>query len=249
MKSKKRATPPREVRTSHQKFEVRRKADGTDTTIVGYASVFPPAQSRFRGWFEQIDPHAFDKCLATDPDVRALFNHDPSWILGRTKAGTLKLSVDSVGLRYEISPSLESTQTRDLLVALERGDVDQSSFGMFVRDDEWEEREDGTIVRTILEADLFDVSPVTFPAYPDATSGLRASLRSCPTDIRCKLKCDDLNDAEGEEENDYRPECDPESDDYDPDADCSGDDDDEEEDDRRRDLLRIRTLFAHRVNA
>jgi uncharacterized protein len=251
---KKKQAPRREVRTSHQPFEIRRNPDGSQT-IVGYASVFAPAfkSQDMGGWVEEIDRHAFDDCLATNPDVRALFNHDQNWVLGRTKSGTLKLSVDSVGLRYEITPNLESTQSNDVLAALKRGDIDQSSFAMVCKEDDWR-IEDGGVIRRVLQADLYDVSPVTYPAYPDATSGLRASLRSCPADIRCRINRDDLNDDDDDSDyEDYRPECDEDSEDYDPDADCPGqddddDDDNEEEDNSRRDSLRIRTLFAHRMN-
>jgi uncharacterized protein len=177
----------RERRSITHKIELRRAADGS-RTIVGYASVFAPAQSEDLGGFrEQIDRHAFDAHLATNPDVRCLWNHDPNHVLGRTTAGTLKLSTDSKGLRYECKlPDTQAAQ--DLATSMERGDIDQSSFGFTCSQDNWQQTPEGEALRTVLAAQLFDVSPVTFPAYTDATAGIRAAIRSMPADLRSKLK-------------------------------------------------------------
>ena len=121
-----------------------RIATGSDgkPEIVGYATKFIPAMSLdLGGWFEQIAPHCFDACLANNPDVRALWNHDPNHVLGRSTANTLRLSVNNTGLLYEIDPP-DTTMARDLLVSLSRGDVTQSSFGFVADDDSW-----GRIVR------------------------------------------------------------------------------------------------------
>lgn len=132
--------------------------------VVGHASVFNSLSEDLGGFREMIAPGAFDDVL--HDDVRALFNHDPNMILARTKSGTLRLSVDEKGLQYRFDAP-DTTAGRDLMVSLERGDIDQSSFGFRVDEDEWEER-DGEIVRTVLKFKrLFDVSPVTIPAYPD----------------------------------------------------------------------------------
>lgn len=154
--------------------ELRVKGDGNGKKIAGYATKFTPSISEDLGFFrEQIDPHAFDECLAANPDVRGLFNHDPNQVLGRTTAGTLRLSTDSVGLMYEIDPPA-TTLANDLMVSMERGDITQSSFGFICIEDTWREGVNGEYIRTVLKAELFDVSPVTFPAYADATSGVRA---------------------------------------------------------------------------
>ena len=108
--------------------------------------------------------------------MRALFNHDPNLILGRTTAGTLKLSVDERGLKYSFTAP-DTTTGRDLMVSLERGDVSQSSFGFIVEEDDWDEDENGMTIRTIKKVGrLLDVSPVTYPAYPDAEVGKRSFL-------------------------------------------------------------------------
>ena len=115
-------------------------------------------------------------------DVRALFNHDANAILARSKngIGSLSLGVDSVGLWYEFEAP-DTQHGRDLMTSLKRGDVDQSSFSFTVGKDgqEWNETRDGDgptiFTRTIKKVSrLYDVSPVTYPAYPDATVALRS---------------------------------------------------------------------------
>ena len=127
------------------------------------------------GFREIIKPGAFDSVL-TD-DVRALFNHDPNFILGRSASGTLQVSLDDRGLKYGIDAT--DTQTiRDLVLApMLRGDISQSSFAFSVaRDgDDWYEDDEGIIIREINQfSRLYDVSPVTYPAYQDADSGVRS---------------------------------------------------------------------------
>lgn len=152
------------------------EVEGEPTKIVGYASVFDSRSELICGSFrEVIKPGAFDDVLSDD--VRALFNHDPNFILGRSSAGTLSLSVDEKGLRYEITAP--TTQTiRDLVLApLARGDINQSSFGFRVaRDGErWYQDEDGVVVREITRfSRLLDVSPVTYPAYQASEAGVRS---------------------------------------------------------------------------
>lgn len=152
------------------------EVEGQPTKIVGYASVFDSRSELIGGSFrEVIKPGAFDDVL--NDDVRALFNHDPNFILGRSTAGTLALSVDDKGLRYEIDAP--QTQTiRDLVVApMQRGDITASSFGFRVaRDGErWYQDEDGVVVREISRfSRLLDVSPVTYPAYQQSEAGVRS---------------------------------------------------------------------------
>ncbi|MBF8694909.1 HK97 family phage prohead protease [Pseudomonas fulva] len=145
--------------------------------ITGYAAVFNQRSDLLAGgsFVEIIAPGAFDDVLAQD--TRALFNHDPTYLLGRTASGTLRLAVDERGLSYEIDTP--NTQTiRDLVVEpLRRGDMSGSSFAMRVAKggDSWHEEKDGLIVRTIYKiAELRDVGPVAFPAYPDSSAAQRS---------------------------------------------------------------------------
>jgi HK97 family phage prohead protease len=154
--------------------------DGAPARISGHASVFydgtPATEYRFGDTVERILPTAFDFAL-TSSDVRALFNHDPSQIIGRSTAGTLLLSKDQRGLAYSILPpdGPVGVHVRD---AIRRGDVTGSSFSFTVskKGQTWTRLDDGTYLREIRSVDqLYDVGPVTFPAYSGSTTGLRSS--------------------------------------------------------------------------
>ena len=167
-----RNNPNAEVRTFDvQDLELR--MDGDKPTVVGYGAVFNSESNDLGGFREYIAPGAFDGRL--EDDVRFLVNHDANLILARTTNGTLRLSVDEKGLRYEAD--LPNTSTaRDLMELLKNGTISQSSFAFTVEDDSWELK-DGMNIRTINRvSQLYDVSSVTYPAYNDATSSV--ALRS-----------------------------------------------------------------------
>jgi HK97 family phage prohead protease len=155
-------------------------------TMGGYAAVFD-SPSEDMGWTEEIDPNAFDNVLSTNPDVRCLFNHRADNLLGRTSAGTLRLSVDARGLSYDCD--LPNTQCgRDVAALMERKDITGSSFGFICARDQWTDNADGTITRRILEFDsLLDVSPVTYPAYTATSSGMRSLPESMPAEFRSRF--------------------------------------------------------------
>jgi HK97 family phage prohead protease len=174
----------REQRIMQSSIELRMEGEGEEEkrTVFGYAAKFN-SESQNLGdanyqFYEVIEPGAFDGVL--NDDVRALFNHEPDNILARSKdgKGTLRLSVDEIGLRYEFEAP-DTQAGRDLMVSLERGDIDQSSFGFSVDKDgqRWEEVRDGDMVivkRSITKfSRLFDVSPVTYPAYLNSEVSLR----------------------------------------------------------------------------
>lgn len=167
--------------------EFRVSNDGDAPKISGYAALFD-SPSLDMGWTEEIDPHAFDSVMASNPDVRALWNHNPDHILGRTTAGTLRLSVDSRGLAYEVDTP-DTQLARDLVTSMRRKDVTGSSFGFVTKRDQWTENSDGTVTRRILEFDsLLDVSPVTYPAYPATSSGVRSLPSSMPAEFRSRFE-------------------------------------------------------------
>ena len=120
-------------------------------------------------------PGCFDRALSERQDVRALINHDPNQVLGRFLAGTMRLSVDQVGLRYEID--LPDTATgRDIATLVERGDVSGSSFSFLDVQTTYVRGEDGCPdCRELRDVNVFDVGPVTFPAYEATTTGLRSA--------------------------------------------------------------------------
>ena len=161
-------------RVEKRLFSIEYRDSGNGRTVAGYAALFNSESEDLGGFYERIAPGAFDGCLVDD--VRCLFNHDPNQLLARTKSGTMRISADERGLRYEFD--LPNTSLgRDLGELLARGDVSQSSFAFTIPDggDVWEKRDDGRAIRTITRvARLYDVSPVTYPAYPDTEVALRS---------------------------------------------------------------------------
>jgi len=147
---------------------------GQTPLIRGHAAVFNMLSEDLGGFREQIAPGAFADAIGTD-DVRALFNHDPNLILGRNLSGTLKMSEDARGLAIEIDPP-DTQYARDLMVSLKRGDINQMSFGFSVRPNgqNWAKDDEGRVVRTLTKLRLFDVSPVTYPAYPQTDAAVRS---------------------------------------------------------------------------
>ncbi|MDQ7019220.1 MAG: HK97 family phage prohead protease [Robiginitomaculum sp.] len=145
--------------------------DGKTGMLVGHAAVFnTPAD--IGGFFrEQIAPGAFTAAIQND-DVRALIDHNSSLVLGRNRAGTLRLAEDERGLRVEIDPP-DTSYAKDLIVSMKRGDITQMSFGFRALKETWDEEQDPPL-RTIVKAELFDVSPVTFPAYAETQISVRA---------------------------------------------------------------------------
>lgn len=191
------ATLERLERRSPGRIEVRASRNGAPM-ICGYAAVYN-ALTTIDDWFgsymEKCGTGCFTKTLADGADVRALYNHDPNFVLGRTKSGTLRLSEDDHGLAYEADPP-DTQWARDLCETMRRGDVDGSSFGFRVIRDKWstivdptnpDPDADGDIdamdCRTLLEVQLFDVSPVAFPAYPQTDSAVRAALSGAGFDL------------------------------------------------------------------
>lgn len=160
-----------EIRAIPAEFRIH-QAENEPTKIIGYAARFNELSEEMWGMREKIAPGAFKEAIGKS-DVRALWNHDPNYVLGRTKNGTLQIREDEQGLFYEVTPP-DAQWARDLVESIKRGDVDQSSFAFTVEAQEWDERSD-PITRTIVKVrELFDVSPVTYPAYPTATSGVRS---------------------------------------------------------------------------
>lgn len=149
------------------------QADGEKAPmIIGYASVFDSLSEDLGGFREIVKPGAFTRTLRDNADVRALVDHDPSRILGRAKAGTLRMQVNAKGLRVEIDPP-DTTAGRDIMASMKRGDVDGMSFAFRTVLDEWR-MEGPVVIRELLDVELFDVSVVAYPAYPATEVGLRS---------------------------------------------------------------------------
>ena len=142
--------------------------DGTKF-IEGYAIRFNELSSDLGGWAERIDPAA----VRIDPDMRAFFDHDSSMVLGRISAGTLQAQVTDDGVFVRAQPP-DTQWANDLLVSMQRGDISQMSFGFFATEDSWDKDADGYPVRTVLGADVFEVSVVALPAYPTTSAHARS---------------------------------------------------------------------------
>ncbi|HEL1697507.1 TPA: HK97 family phage prohead protease [Streptococcus suis] len=162
------------TRSFKSNLAVREQQEGQQEKVIeGYFAVYGSETELWPGAFEEIKIGAFDDTL--DNDIRALINHNTELVLGRNKAGTLILKVDDKGLWARVVINEQDTDALNLYARVQRGDVDQCSFGFNIVEESAEFREDGTVKWTIEKIDLHEVSIVTFPAY-EAT-GVQARKR------------------------------------------------------------------------
>jgi uncharacterized protein len=151
------------------------RVDAESRKVSGYAAVFNKDSENLGGFIERIAPGAFDDVLKDD--AVALLNHDQNLVLARNGV-TMNLSVDSKGLKYEFDAP-DTTAGNDLLENLRLKNISKSSFAFNVKTDKWESRKEAPDLRTIEKMSrLFDVSPVTYPAYPDTTVALRGLAKT-----------------------------------------------------------------------
>lgn len=168
----------------HMVVPLELRQDGEDSrTLVGTAVPWGQLSNVLDfGFREQFRRGTFRESLAEDDPV-ALWNHDPGELLGRTSAGTMRVHEGVKGLRFEIDLP-KTTRGNDVLSLVERGDVNGVSIGFFASDDEWETK-DGQEIRTVKKARLRDISPVTFPAYPQ-TDVAKRSYEAWQSSIRAE---------------------------------------------------------------
>jgi HK97 family phage prohead protease len=155
-------------------LEIRMKMDGEEEKpcIRGYAAVYNSESDLLYGFFrEVIRPGAFDNSIKND--IRALWNHNSAYVLGRSTSGTLNIRSDAKGLYFEVDPP-DTQWAKDLCTSVQRGDINQMSFGFETIQDNWQSLEDGTEMRELLEVNLHEVSVVTFPAYQATSAGMRS---------------------------------------------------------------------------
>ena len=153
-------------------FKTREETETGDLILSGYFIKFDEVTELWPGYFEVIKREGVKKAIQ-NADIRALFNHDDSLVLGRTGNGTVTLGVDEIGLFGDIIINKEDPQAIGAYARVQRGDVVGCSFGFIPIKIDTEERADGSYLDTILELEIFEVSPCTFPAYPQTEIAAR----------------------------------------------------------------------------
>jgi len=169
-----------ERRTITGTVHARAIGDGMPKEIGGIAAVVNSVTDL--GYFEEvITPGAFDYALSREYDIRCLFNHEAELILGRTKADTCNVFVNADGnLEYTWIPDYENPTHMSVVRSIMRGDITQSSFAFTIKEQTWtDSTKYGTMgKRTITMIDeLFDVSPVTYPAYSETEADARSIIK------------------------------------------------------------------------
>lgn len=163
----------RQVRSAASKFETRE--EGNELKIEGYFAVFNSIYQIFDDLSESVAPGAFDDTLGDD--IRALINHDSSLVLGRNTAHTLELRQDGHGLWGSITINPNDQDAMNLYARVQRGDVDQCSFGFDILSEDYDVRDDGSVHWTIKKVRLYEVSVCTFPAYEETNVKARSAQR------------------------------------------------------------------------
>lgn len=164
-----------------------KREEGKPSVIAGYAALFNSRTVIWGMWEESIKPGAFARALKEKHDCRSLFNHDPNWVLGRTKSGTLVLREDEKGLWSETTPP-DTQQARDVVENIRNGNVDQMSFAFVPKETKWTFSDKVGVMDhcEIQDVDLYDISPVTYPAYEDTSVGLRAATEEAYRQARAE---------------------------------------------------------------
>jgi HK97 family phage prohead protease len=157
------------------------RTSGSKLVAEGYAVVYMQPSPIGSAFFEQIAPGAGSASLLTS-DVRACLNHDANMLLGRLSAGTLRLTDDTVGIRYSIDLP-DTTVGRDVAEMLRRRDITGSSFSFRCIKDEWSVMPSGMPLRTITEMTISECGPVTFPAYSATTAALTTRAMQPQPDV------------------------------------------------------------------
>ena len=176
----------KEIRTFDiTNLSTRDDTENNSRIVTGYAAVFNSRTLLWEGLEEVISPGAFSRALSSS-DVRCLFDHDWSKVLGRTKSGTLRLEEDDRGLKFEVELP-NTTVANDLIESMKRGDINQCSFGFIPTEETWDYNTD-PVLRTVNEVELFEVSIVSLPAYQDTEAALARSKQEVQQDIATRKK-------------------------------------------------------------
>lgn len=172
----------KEIRTFDiTNLSTRDDMENNSRIVTGYAAVFNSRTLLWEGLEEMIASGAFSRALSSGADIRCLFDHDWSKVLGRTKSGTLRLEEDDRGLKFEVELP-NTTVANDLIESMNRGDINQCSFGFIPTEETWDYNTD-PVLRTVNEVELFEVSIVSLPAYQDTEATLARSKQEIQQDI------------------------------------------------------------------
>lgn len=180
------AKPELEIRTITQPVTLEERSDALPE-LSGYAAVFNQVIDIWGMFRETIKPGAFTRAIDEKHDVRALVDHNPTLILGRTAAGTLRLEQDEKGLKTFFTPP-DTQAGRDIITNIRLGNVNQMSFGFIIKRASWIQEDGQLELRQIEDLDLFDVSIVTYPAYDQTSIGIRAAEKIFNTRSQEKQK-------------------------------------------------------------
>lgn len=162
-------------RTATTVFNITRSEDSCNANVIeGYFVLFNEKTQLWDNCYEMIMPSSFDETLGND--IRALWNHNTQYVLGRNTNGTLEIRVDGKGVWGRITMP-NTTYAKDLYELVKRGDVNQCSFGFNIIDEEWEQMADGSELFKVHKVDLHEISVVTFPAYEGTSVMARESQR------------------------------------------------------------------------
>ncbi|MEK4201156.1 HK97 family phage prohead protease [Cytobacillus sp. FSL K6-0265] len=189
-------TKKKEERTFDITNVQKRDGENQSLRVSGYAAVFNSKTSIGEYFDEMISPGAFSRTLSENGDIRALINHNWDKLIGRTKSGTLILSEDERGLKFEIDLP-NTSYARDLAESMERGDINQCSFGFYATEESWDYSIEPAL-RTVNEAELFEISIVSIPAYENTEAAL---VRSKEIDEFVEKRIKLLNQIKGVLEN------------------------------------------------
>jgi HK97 family phage prohead protease len=172
----------KEIRNIPAEFRIVKK-NGKAKKLEGYAARFDSPSEDLGGFVEVIEQGAFEDALRGS-DCRCLFNHNSDNVLGRESSNTLRLRQDDIGLHMSVDLP-DTSFAADLATMVERKDVDSQSFSFQCEQDEWQNIDtEGKTVRIIKKiSHLYDVGPVTFPAYPQTSAALRSMERAKRKDL------------------------------------------------------------------
>lgn len=172
------------TRTGYFTSEFRAKKEDDKKFIEGYFIRYNEETELWPGVKEMVAPESVVGSLEKN-DIRALYNHDTGLVLGRVGNSTLKLKSDSKGLYGVVEINENDKQAMDIYARVERQDINACSFGFNITNEEYTENEDGTVLFTLRDIDLHEVSIVNFPAYP--TTSVQARKRDLETYKERKL--------------------------------------------------------------